>query len=467
MSVYFGNFDVESYNRELKWVLYVDEGRSDMLDTLNYYLDRNDERFEVRRGIDKEVVSKLQTSVMRYATVGVGSIHHMWWLKVVLNDKLPLMCHMMMRDKKVFMYLLKLSPWSVLESLDGVTSVFNYAVSHKLRWYYEKMLKYMLHEGQNNYLEVLERVFKKSSDVLLNDLMCSSKSRDVRYLLKMLRKVRGEVLSDSMNVICIEMYLKTRIEKLSTLLVKFVEVLEVEVMIRMLDHGIEMGWTESVCELLNQGKRRGMDLDTRGKGKLRYDYVNTSMMKSISCKRSVILSMLLSNGYEKDRGEVETPLMYAIDMSGGTLEDYRLIEVLLEWNCDVNYVCPIGLGMLTYGRNLYTALEMAASKGDKRILSMLFGSGEELHDVDNRAKAMYLKGIERRGLEVELEDKWWMDSMSKKNRERVIECAGMVLLRHEEEAGEGEEGEEEGVLGEFMKDVDNSDYVLEMVLGMI
>jgi hypothetical protein len=457
MSTYFGNFDVEEYMHGVRWVVYLDEEESkeETLDHINYYLSRNDERFEVKYGSVCKVVKKARDSVRSGSSL--SSLYKLVWLKSVMSDRLPLLCHLMMKDKKVFMYLLKLSPWSVFESLDGTNSAFNFAVHHKLRWYYEKMLKCILREEKNNYGLVVKKVL--SSLMVMTSLVYTKNWKDLRLVLKMMGKAikgrgKGGGVVKDLREYCVEMYMRVNDERVANRLVDMLDKVDQKYWRRMLDHGIMNGWEYCVRKLLEKQEEE-------------IDDMCESLMMAISRNHCGIMRLLLSSSKKKGgRGDLqvhdfETPLMYAIDICEEG--ESEMVEILLSANLvDVNYKCKLGT-MKYFGEvKRYTALEVAANRGDKKILRLLFREDVE-DDVDQRAMKIYLRGLTERGetcdKKVEEERKWWCTGINQKKKERVMECAGLICQYGD--------ADDEGMMNQFMSKVDNAPFVLEEVLDMI
>jgi hypothetical protein len=477
MSVFFGNFDVDRYmGNNVKWIVYLDRHEEDedrRLVEINYYLGRHEhQRFEFRYGVDEDEVKKVREIVKKMTTTMV-SIYHLDWLKRVMSDKKPLMCHMIdVNDKKAFLYMLKLSPWSVLGSLDGVHSVLGYALKHKLRWYYEKMFKYLLRESKYDYGLVLDRILSVTStkDAIMKELIYTKRWKDMRYLLKMRHKQmknrnrrrcqhskNDDVMTGMYCVeMYIEMYMKANDAKVASKLVDLMGVIREEmIMIRMVNRGIMEGWDESVKKLLVKSRKLGWSLQNAVEG----EGENETLMLAISYKRSAMMSYLFEFGFDSSSGgEVETPLMYAIDISDGSDAAYEVIEMLLKWKCDVNYVCREGSRLYGTGEeSMKTALEIATIKGDMKIIRMLLRNGA-YDEREDRLVRMYARCQHHGDGNVEK----FRDMIRVSKKVKMMECAGYVEGRREEGGKE-----EEGIMGEFMCKVDHSPYMIEMVLGML
>ena len=199
------------------------------------------------------------------------------------------------------------------------------------------------------------------------------------------------------------------------------------------------------------------------KGEEDIDDMCESLMMAISRNHCGIMRLLLSSS-KAGRGDLqvhdfETPLMYAIDI--GEEGESEMVETLLAANLvDVNYKCKLGT-MKDFGEvKRYTALEVAANRGDKKILRLLFREDVE-DDVEQRAMKIYLRGLAERGetcdKKVEEERKWWCTGISQKKKERVMECAALCQC----------EDEERKLMVQFMSVVDNASLVLEEVLDMM
>lgn len=456
------HFHVKSYLEDAEWILYLSDVREcifreDDLSLLNHFT-RNQSRqpfcvkFTPKTSALVDTVISLKKTILYQRDRWVNSsFHHLRWLKVITDEKLPIICHLMYKSKKMFLYLLELNPTSVLEGLDTENTPFKFAVNMKYFWYYSQMLKKLTvscEELQKDgyrgsvarykmYYPAYKAIREAGFDVL-GMISYSHNDNHLIYLLKILwkcekiRQENGETSREDYDFYT-EIFFKTRSNRVVTFLTRRKLLWIKSNLFRIMNQCIMYNYIDALRMLLIQVTQENLNLAMayEEETNFKWNYCFSPLMYAIHYNNYEAAKILVDFGTDVNTSTLESPLMFAIDIS-----NKNIVKLLLDSGADVNYHLTFGFQLNMGDIAVSSALEVASKNGDHEIIEMLFRY-TDIHDDNDVALTLYQNFMRKNSYteeQIALRTKWWRRLKSIHVVDTLL-SASAVIEREKEEEG--------------------------------